>query len=140
MIFDFVWVCELYFFFSSRRRHTRFDCDWSSDVCSSDLCDGYSRQAAGCGRDFGEGPRRRMERRGDRGGQPLNPVSRYFETAFAPDAPTARYIAGVKMIEARSGEPCTDDSDQLIASSLYATMPPCPTATNRLPKRMARRS
>src|SRR5205085_8408965 len=25
------------FLFSSRRRHTRFDCDWSSDVCSSDL-------------------------------------------------------------------------------------------------------
>src|SRR2546427_5101588 len=25
------------FFFTSRRRHTRFDCDWSSDVCSSDL-------------------------------------------------------------------------------------------------------
>src|SRR2546430_6885101 len=31
-----------FFFFSSRRRHTRFDCDWSSDVCSSDL----PRQAA----------------------------------------------------------------------------------------------
>src|SRR2546430_6999467 len=28
---------NLIFFFSSRRRHTRFDCDWSSDVCSSDL-------------------------------------------------------------------------------------------------------
>src|SRR2546430_5811046 len=28
---------ELLFFFSSRRRHTRFDCDWSSDVCSSEL-------------------------------------------------------------------------------------------------------
>src|SRR5256712_11835960 len=27
----------LFFFFSSRRRHTRFDCDWSSDVFSSDL-------------------------------------------------------------------------------------------------------
>src|SRR5438132_5198769 len=27
----------LYFFFSSRRRHTRSLCDWSSDVCSSDL-------------------------------------------------------------------------------------------------------
>src|SRR5207237_7229124 len=27
-----------FFFFSSRRRHTRFKCDWSSDVCSSDLC------------------------------------------------------------------------------------------------------
>src|SRR5688572_31752211 len=33
-------ICFLllfFFFFSSRRRHTRFDCDWSSDVCSSDL-------------------------------------------------------------------------------------------------------
>src|SRR5205085_2760124 len=30
-------VFILFFFFSSRRRHTRFDCDWSSDVCSSDL-------------------------------------------------------------------------------------------------------
>src|SRR5438034_9916128 len=27
----------LSFFFSSRRRHTRSLCDWSSDVCSSDL-------------------------------------------------------------------------------------------------------
>src|SRR5207237_7578161 len=31
----FVFIC--FFFFSSRRRHTRFKCDWSSDVCSSDL-------------------------------------------------------------------------------------------------------
>src|SRR2546430_1451810 len=31
------------FFFSSRRRHTRFDCDWSSDVCSSDLLVALSR-------------------------------------------------------------------------------------------------
>src|SRR5207237_2364966 len=29
-----------FFFFSSRRRHTRFKCDWSSDVCSSDLASG----------------------------------------------------------------------------------------------------
>src|SRR5438034_9806299 len=27
----------IHFFFSSRRRHTRSLCDWSSDVCSSDL-------------------------------------------------------------------------------------------------------
>src|SRR4029077_19925972 len=26
-----------FFFFSSRRRHTRFKCDWSSDVCSSEI-------------------------------------------------------------------------------------------------------
>src|SRR2546430_8542698 len=38
-LFGFVgWaVGGVFFFFSSRRRHTRFDCDWSSDVCSSDL-------------------------------------------------------------------------------------------------------
>src|SRR5260370_6115134 len=30
-------LCCGSFFFSSRRRHTRFKCDWSSDVCSSDL-------------------------------------------------------------------------------------------------------
>src|SRR5688572_31574024 len=39
--FFFFFVCVFFFFFffffSSRRRHTRFDCDWSSDVCSSDL-------------------------------------------------------------------------------------------------------
>src|SRR5216683_8327132 len=28
---------RVFFFFSSRRRHTRSDRDWSSDVCSSDL-------------------------------------------------------------------------------------------------------
>src|SRR6516165_11200788 len=32
-------LCASSFFFSSRRRHTRFDCDRSSDVCSSDLGD-----------------------------------------------------------------------------------------------------
>src|SRR5207302_3945879 len=31
-----------FFFFSSRRRHTRFSRDWSSDVCSSDLGRGCS--------------------------------------------------------------------------------------------------
>src|SRR6266853_4937380 len=33
---------RFFFFFSSRRRHTRFDCDWSSDVCSSDLVAGMA--------------------------------------------------------------------------------------------------
>src|SRR3989475_12845579 len=48
------WSCFLcgtffFFFFSSRRRHTRFDCDWSSDVCSSDLVFG----TVGVGMDVG---------------------------------------------------------------------------------------
>src|SRR5690606_40577680 len=40
-----------FFFFSSRRRHTRFSRDWSSDVCSSDLVPhGPGGQAARAGR------------------------------------------------------------------------------------------
>src|SRR5260221_86849 len=41
-------MTTFYFFFSSRRRHTRSLCDWSSDVCSSDLA------AAGHGRTHAE--------------------------------------------------------------------------------------
>src|SRR5256885_10976745 len=33
--------CLRFFFFSSRRRHTRLQGDWSSDVCSSDLISGH---------------------------------------------------------------------------------------------------
>src|SRR5438034_7619852 len=36
----------VFFFFSSRRRHTRSLCDWSSDVCSSDLVSHAHRAAA----------------------------------------------------------------------------------------------
>src|SRR5215510_13452062 len=36
----------LFFFFSSRRRHTRWPRDWSSDVCSSDL---HERSRRGIG-------------------------------------------------------------------------------------------
>src|SRR5690242_20925519 len=35
-----------FFFFSSRRRHTRLTCDWSSDVCSSDLVHELGRAVA----------------------------------------------------------------------------------------------
>src|SRR5689334_24663898 len=36
--FVFIYIFFFFFFFfSSRRRHTRWNCDWSSDVCSSDL-------------------------------------------------------------------------------------------------------
>src|SRR5690242_20946771 len=35
--FSSITLSFFFFFFSSRRRHTRLTCDWSSDVCSSDL-------------------------------------------------------------------------------------------------------
>src|SRR2546426_11075067 len=42
-----MFVCFFFFFFSSRRRHTRLQGDWSSDVCSSDLCYGARAITAG---------------------------------------------------------------------------------------------
>src|SRR5689334_5279366 len=39
LYYDF-FIFFFFFFFSSRRRHTRWNCDWSSDVCSSDLVRG----------------------------------------------------------------------------------------------------
>src|SRR5437764_8074268 len=42
-----------FFFFSSRRRHTRYIGDWSSDVCSSDLNDFTTQRAVKlCGRNL----------------------------------------------------------------------------------------
>src|SRR3712207_7619370 len=40
-------MIDVMLFFSSRRRHTRYWCDWSSDVCSSDLYPG-KRYYGGC--------------------------------------------------------------------------------------------
>src|SRR5437763_13350722 len=42
-----VLIESLLFFFSSRRRHTRYIGDWSSDVCSSDLADTALARASG---------------------------------------------------------------------------------------------
>src|SRR5690242_20889547 len=36
-LMSYLFIFCFFFFFSSRRRHTRLTCDWSSDVCSSDL-------------------------------------------------------------------------------------------------------
>src|SRR5205807_3587175 len=41
----------LFFFFSSRRRHTRLQGDWSSDMCSSDLVHAGAIEAGGDDRD-----------------------------------------------------------------------------------------
>src|SRR4051812_49713893 len=52
--FTITFICFFFFFFfffSSRRRHTRLTCDWSSDVCSSDLdaCSGQEGGVASSG-------------------------------------------------------------------------------------------
>src|SRR5689334_24122817 len=38
-------ISVIFFFFSSRTRHTIWNCDWSSDVCSSDLHTKLSRKS-----------------------------------------------------------------------------------------------
>src|SRR6266446_8710861 len=47
-------IVNIFFFFSSRRRHTRLQGDWSSDVCSSDLDRGPAR-ASGARRGVDQG-------------------------------------------------------------------------------------
>src|SRR5205085_6128121 len=69
------------FFFSSRRRHTRFDCDWSSDVCSSDLA--YKENARRTGR-FAK------LMVGARGFEPPTPRSRTECSTRLSHAPTKR--------------------------------------------------
>src|SRR5207249_627740 len=58
--FEAVIRAGVFFFFSSRRRHTRSKRDWSSDVCSSDLAgDGAARQQV-AGREGRERPRSQL--------------------------------------------------------------------------------
>src|SRR6266487_1113229 len=60
----------LFFFFSSRRRHTRWTGDWSSDVCSSDLAGPTLRQMHS---GWAAAADRRAQRAG-RGGSPRGPA------------------------------------------------------------------
>src|SRR5690242_1378443 len=52
--FFHIYFFLFFFFFSSRRRHTRLTCDWSSDVCSSDLT-GHPTITIGTARPFAHG-------------------------------------------------------------------------------------
>src|SRR5437588_5030678 len=86
-----------YFFFSSRRRHTRSLCDWSSDVCSSDLSGGSA-----FGLDAASGVMRYLEERGVgfatvAGPVPIVPAASLFDLGIGradvrPDA-AAGYAA-----------------------------------------------
>src|SRR5207253_4603492 len=55
------------FFFSSRRRHTRWPRDWSSDVCSSDLPDAGESSAGHNGEKTGDAKQRAKEKPARRG-------------------------------------------------------------------------
>src|SRR6267142_5594188 len=81
-----------FFFFSSRRRHTRLTCDWSSDVCSSDLT--AHRKLAGLESPAsvgGEAARRTLRRLGAR-----RAPTRECPVVFDPEtaATLLRHLAG----------------------------------------------
>src|SRR2546427_9497946 len=87
-----------FFFFSSRRRHTRFDCDWSSDVCSSDLLGGEIKKL-------------KRERRGDcRASQLLFAAADDLRARASLDAPPARVAVvlgtALRSEERRVGKEC----------------------------------
>src|SRR5215211_8857482 len=71
----------VFFFFSSRRRHTRSLCDWSSDVCSSDLDHG--------GLDL-------LRQRGSLTVRPRLPWSLQHYRASRERAPSATNVAGAE--------------------------------------------
>src|SRR5260221_9187209 len=75
-----------FFFFSSRRRHTISLCDWSSDVCSSDL----PRPSAGTGRSAASGDEARW--RGRHFDRSLR-MAEGFRDNFASDEQMERYHA-----------------------------------------------
>src|SRR2546421_11105191 len=92
-------VCFVFFFFSSRRRHTRSDRDWSSDVCSSDL----ERSASGC-RPFSSGCARCRRWR-----RPPASERSWSSRVFSAPSPAGGWGAtssGSRSEERRVGEEC----------------------------------
>src|ERR1017187_1279923 len=70
------WILTVVFFVSSRRRHTRYIGDWSSDVCSSDLL-GLARAVLWCS--LAPRERRFLPRRSKRGKLALTNAAEHRE-------------------------------------------------------------
>src|SRR6266568_7861320 len=110
---------DCFFFFSSRRRHTRWNCDWSSDVCSSDLVPDAGEDALVHDPDL-HGQARAAERLAERGGidplrERIRPERRHLRDLLEARArhdpqpaeePEVREVEGGAVVEdeARAGE------------------------------------
>src|SRR5207249_7068870 len=88
----------MFFFFSSRRRHTRSKRDWSSDVCSSDLPDNSSLEIRHHGKRIGRGTWAPVV------GEPLGAAKRLFED-LAPEEGMIAEPSG-RSEERRVGKEC----------------------------------
>src|SRR5690606_39998286 len=84
----------MFFFFSSRRRHTRFSRDWSSDVCSSDLYVQNGTQYDGTF--LGKADPKVY----------LNYLQLPVTFQYQPELGTGRLLLGVRSEERRVGKEC----------------------------------
>src|SRR5205085_5640052 len=93
------------FFFSSRRRHTRFDCDWSSDVCSSDL-KSRAQSPTVARKEEAAGTAEQRVHHGERAAKRRVPATAKRSSIFAP-APSLRALfARLRSEERRVGKEC----------------------------------
>src|SRR3989454_10049560 len=94
-----------FFFFSSRRRHTRLQGDWSSDVCSSDLARavGGARQRGGRGPQACDGPRQPVSP--DAPARPRAAAERGGMTRLAGPAPASSLAAVLRVLTREAAHP-----------------------------------
>src|SRR3989454_277906 len=97
----------IYFFFSSRRRHTRLQGDWSSDVCSSDLSTTATTASSVAGSPY-----------------PITVVNAGTLSAANYDFPLANFVNGGLTINKRDATWTTTDS-----SKTYGDADPSPLTT-----------
>src|SRR5690606_40995070 len=100
--------------FASRRRHTRFSRDWSSDVCSSDLMDPHSENTIMVVSEQGYGKRTHLD---DDDGEPVyritNRGGKGVKTMNVTDK-TGKLVAikSVRSEERRVGKECGGREEQ----------------------------
>src|SRR5205085_659365 len=126
----------LCFFFSSRRRHTRFDCDWSSDVCSSDL----SPLSTSCSGRIGRF-RPASTRNGSRWWPTSCPIPATGASASSRRSPTAtaaRWRASSSSSRGRSCPSGRSTTSSASASPAIPTSPACSCPTTGRGTRSAR--
>src|SRR6267143_5357796 len=101
-----------FFFFSSRRRHTRWNCDWSSDVCSSDLMEFIQFHPTGI---YGAGCLVTEGARGE-GGYLVNSEGERFMERYAPsakDLASRDVVSRAMTIEIREGRGVGKQKDHI---------------------------
>src|ERR1022692_4068144 len=122
-------------FVSSRRRHTRLQGDWSSDVCSSDLGQDSSSPAAGVHAGLSRSPRNliRRARSGSwrtRADLEVRPIEFYFgwkptSETTTPSSPLSAAVGAMVLSREKSPRATSPASMLAGTSRLYMNWPAC---------------